>query len=236
MKTAEKILSAQAGFEGRRPKPQKASETGSFFPLDALWAHIVSDEACMPPADQMRNAARAALVRAISDVANGDQKALEVVYDQTSSKLFGVILTILPNRHEAEEVLQDVYMIVWEKAGYYNARLGSPVTWLATVARNRAIDRRRALQAVGEPLEQDVASVIVDTAPTPIDLIEERQEHERLRGCLEGLEARMRTAIHDAFLKGHSYGELAQRLDVPLGTLKSQIRRALQNLRSCLES
>jgi RNA polymerase sigma factor (sigma-70 family) len=182
-------------------------------------------------ADAIRSQLAAALVR----VAGGDRAALRIVYQDTSAKLFGVCLRILKDRSEAEDVLQDVYVTVWRKAGSFDPGRASPITWLVAIARNRAIDRLRA-GAAGrrtEPIEQ--ATDVRDPSPAAVDVVEAAQEHRRLAGCLEELETRQSAAIRSAFLDGATYDELAVRMGVPLGTMKSWIRRGLLKLRACLE-
>jgi RNA polymerase sigma-70 factor (ECF subfamily) len=153
----------------------------------------------------------------------------------TSAKLFGVCLRILNNRSEAEDVLQDVYVTVWRKAAGFDPGLASPITWLVTIARNRAIDRLRAstMARRTEPIE--AADAVSDPAPSAGERLELAQRYQRLAGCLDELEGRQSAAIRAAFLDGTTYEELATRMGVPLGTMKSWIRRGLLKLRACLE-
>jgi RNA polymerase sigma factor (sigma-70 family) len=181
------------------------------------------------------DATRSQLVAAIARVAAGDRAALRIVYQDTSAKLFGVCLRILSDRSEAEDVLQDVYVTVWRKANTFDPARASPITWLVAIARNRSIDRLRAT-AVNRKLEPiDAADTVSDPAPAAVERVELAQQHARLAGCLEELEKRHATAIRAAFLDGTTYEELAARMSVPLGTMKSWIRRGLLKLRACLE-
>jgi RNA polymerase sigma factor (sigma-70 family) len=180
--------------------------------------------------------ARAALSRLIAKVAKGDRNALQGIYEKTSAKLFGVILRILPTRDEAEEILQDVYLTVWLKAPQFDQERGSPITWLATIARNKAIDRRRSLRSYGEELSDTLIDSIPDGGPTALQEIEWSQDRERLFACLDTLEHRLKSALSEAFLNGHTYIELADHYNVPLGTMKSWMRRGLLKMRDCLSS
>ncbi|KAB0677775.1 sigma-70 family RNA polymerase sigma factor [Aureimonas leprariae] len=177
------------------------------------------------------------LVDRLHAVAGGDRAALQDVYRRTSAKLFGTILRILPDREEAEDVLQETYLAVWNKADRFDATRASPVTWLATIARNRAIDRLRAIAPRGRshgPLE--AAAEIEDGAPGALAALEAGDEARRLAGCLETLEERARGAVVAAFYGGRTYEDLANSGGVPLGTMKSLIRRALIRLKGCLEA
>lgn len=182
-------------------------------------------------AEVLRKQLAATLVR----VAAGDRAALRLVYQDTSAKLYGVCLRILNDRSEAEDVLQDVYVTVWRKAASFDPSRGSPITWLVSIARNRAIDRLRsgAVMARMQPIE--AADAVSDPAPPALERVELAQQHQRLARCLEELEPRHSAAIRSAFLDGATYEELAVRMSVPLGTMKSWIRRGLLKLRTCLE-
>jgi len=178
---------------------------------------------------------RSQLTAALARVAAGDRAALRIVYQDTSSKLFGVCLRILNDRGEAEDVLQDVYVTVWRKAGSFDPARASPITWLVAIARNRAIDRLRASAASrrSEPIES--AEDVRDDAPAALELVVAAEQRERLKTCLGELEERHSAVIRSAFLDGVTYEQLAQRMEVPLGTMKSWIRRGLMKLRTCLE-
>jgi RNA polymerase sigma factor (sigma-70 family) len=182
-------------------------------------------------AEVSRSQLAAALVR----VATGDRAALRMVYQDTSAKLFGVCLRILNDRSEAEDLLQDVYVTVWRRAASFDPGRASPITWLVAIARNRAIDRLRSsgMRRRMEPIE--VADAVSDPALPAIERIALAQ-HQRLARCLEELDSRHSASIRAAFLDGATYEELATRMSVPLGTMKSWIRRGLLKLRTCLEA
>lgn len=132
-------------------------------------------------------------------------------------------------------MLQDVYITVWRKAGAFDAARASPITWLVAIARNRAIDRARASGASRVKAPIEAAEMIADSAPLASDRLEAEQESGRLGGCLDELEAHQSAAIRAAFMDGLTYEALANRTGVPLGTMKSWIRRGLAKLKECLE-
>jgi RNA polymerase sigma-70 factor (ECF subfamily) len=166
-------------------------------------------------------------------VATGDRRALADLYGRTSAKLYGICVRLLGSPAEAEEVLQEVYVTVWNKADRFDPHKASPITWLAVLTRNKAIDRLRLRRLPTDPIEH--AGEIADDRPSALDVLETAQEQDRLNGCLDELDAQQRTMIRAAFLDGASYPELAEREGVPLGTMKSWIRRGLLRLRGCLQ-
>ena len=127
-----------------------------------------------------------------------------------------------------------MYLTIWKRAGAYDPSSASPITWLATIARNRAIDWRRA-QAIHRSTPLEDLPPIVDRAPLASETIVADQEAHRLHDCLDSLEQRQREAIRTAFFDGVTYAELAVRLNVPLGTMKSWVRRGLARVKECLE-
>jgi RNA polymerase sigma factor (sigma-70 family) len=178
---------------------------------------------------------RAILVAALARVAAGERNALQTTSRLTSAKLFGVCLRILNDRAEAEDVLQEVYVTVWQKAADFDPNRASPMTWLITIARNRAIDRLRSGQSRRmQPIEEAVE--VADAAPLADSMLADTQANAKLHGCLGGLTEHEQKALRGAFFNGNTYEELAARMSVPLGTMKSWIRRALMKLKTCLEA
>jgi RNA polymerase sigma-70 factor (ECF subfamily) len=166
-------------------------------------------------------------------VAGGDSSAFDRLYRNTSPKLFGICLRILPQRAEAEEVLQEVFITVWRKAAQFDATRAGAMTWLAMMTRNKAIDRLRtnASERSHLPIELDEAAV----SSAPNRAAEVAQDSRRLDTCLSELEPPRRILIRTAFFEGATYEELAERSGTPLGTIKSWIRRGLLKLKACLE-
>lgn len=162
----------------------------------------------------------------------GNRQAFSSLYDATSAKLFGVCLRVLKNRAEAEDILQDVFVRIWNKAGLYRANGYSPMTWLITLARNASIDRLRTRRAGAVGVEE--ADALPDPGPTPEAEAVASSERERLNACLGELEADKSDAVRGAYLDGDSYKELAARFDVPLNTMRTWLRRSLLKLRDCL--
>ncbi len=181
------------------------------------------------------DANRSLIAAALGRIPGGDRAALQTVYRLTSAKLFGVALRILGDRGEAEDVLQEVFVTVWRKAGDFDAGRASPMSWLIAIARNRAIDRLRAEghSRAMEPI--DAANDVTDASIGADAALESAQGHARLHGCLGELAERERAALRGAFFDGNTYEDLAERMKVPLGTMKSWIRRAMIKLKSCLE-
>ena len=176
---------------------------------------------------------RERLTQALLATGRGDRAEFEELYRRTSAKLFGVCLRIFADRHEAEEALQDAYITIWNRASRFEAGRASPISWLVAVTRNRAIDRLRA-QGKGGLASLDEAADVADPAPLADAQLLARGESAALNGCIDGLDPRDAGFIKAAFVGGATYAELAARDAVPLGTIKSRIRRALISLRECL--
>lgn len=187
------------------------------------------------PAPDLNDADRERLRDCLLATAAGDRGAFEQLYQHTSAKLFGVCLRILHERGEAEEVLQDVYLTIWRKASQYDVERASPITWLAMIARNRAIDRIRSGQLERASVPIDLAQELADDSPDAFALAQGASENRQLHDCMDELSLEQRSAIRVAFFEGCTYEELAQRSATPLGTLKSWIRRGLLKLRDCMQ-
>ncbi|TPG12842.1 sigma-70 family RNA polymerase sigma factor [Sphingomonas oligophenolica] len=179
-------------------------------------------------------AARQRLTEALVATAAEDRSAFRRLYRLTSAKLFGICLRICGERQAAEDVLQDVYLIIWRRAGGYEPGRASPISWLATIARNRAIDWRRAKGV--RPTSNIVdANDIASGDMSAIDRLLAEEDDRKLHLCLDSLDDPQRQAIRTAFFDGLTYAELAQRQNVPLGTMKSWVRRGLIRLKDCLD-
>jgi RNA polymerase sigma-70 factor (ECF subfamily) len=168
----------------------------------------------------------------IARTARGERAAFLDLYDRTSAKLFGICLRVLDDRADAEEVLQETYVKIWRNADRYAANGLSPMTWLITVARNSAIDKRRSRGRGDRGLE--AAAELPDGGPTPEAAAMAGSERARIVLCLSELEADRAAAVRGAYLQGLSYQELAERYGVPLNTMRTWLRRSLMKLRECL--
>jgi RNA polymerase sigma-70 factor (ECF subfamily) len=182
----------------------------------------------------IEDARRARLVDALVRTGQGDRAAFEILYRATSAKLFGVCLRIFADRSEAEEALQDAYITIWNRAASFRAGRASPISWLVTVTRNRAIDRLRA-SGKARFTSIDEAANIADPSPMADAQLEAVAKDQTLNGCIEGLDARDAHFIRSAFICGATYAHLAETEGAPLATVKSRIRRALIRLRKCME-
>lgn len=166
-------------------------------------------------------------------VARRDRSAFETVYLATSTKLYGLILRILGRREIADEVLQEVYLLVWQHAASFDRRKASPVTWLATIARNRALDEKKRRQIVASH-DLDTVSNLATTDDDPLVDATRNSELYRILDCMEHLDPEHRRALLLAFDQGLTREEIAQCLDRPSGTIKTWLRRSLMKLKECL--
>jgi RNA polymerase sigma-70 factor, ECF subfamily len=170
----------------------------------------------------------------LSQVALGNREAFEALYRETASRLFGICLRVLSERSEAEDALQDVFTTVWRKAAQFDVARASATAWLSMIARSKSIDRLRALPARKAQADLELAQNLEDPGASPPQQAQAATDRMQLERCLDQLEPQRRALIRAAFFEGATYEELATRLQTPLGSIKSWIRRSLLQLRECL--
>lgn len=161
-----------------------------------------------------------------------DAGAIATLYDRHCRLLYGLILRIVRDRAESEEVLQEVFMLVWTRAETYNAALGSPAAWLVRIARNRAIDRLRANQVRTRATE---GVVLPDPVESPETAAAQTERQRAVARALNTLPADQRQLIELAYFQGLTQSELAARFHLPLGTVKTRIRTGMLTLRRELQ-
>ena len=171
----------------------------------------------------------------ISAVALGDRAAYRRLYDATAPKLFAVALRMVREESRAEDVLQDSFVNVWNSAASYNASLSAPMTWMITIVRNRSLDYIRRADGRSISLDDDLAATLESDDPSPGHLASLAQQAVALQICMKRLDAGQRQAIAFAYFQGLTHSELAASLRVPIGTIKTWIRRGLEKLKRCLD-
>lgn len=189
------------------------------------------------------------LSRLLARAGLADRAAFATLYEQTSAHLLGVVLRINRDRAQAEDILQEVYVNVWRAAQSFDAAQSQPLTWLTSIARNRAIDSLRRTNTQprlqtnfsnpssgNDSEDSDVYDTVASDAPGPLDLLSRASDARALASCMEGLSAQQRQSVALAFFDGLSHAEVADNMRQPLGTVKSWVRRALMSLKGCLES
>ncbi|MBV1731209.1 MAG: sigma-70 family RNA polymerase sigma factor [Hydrogenophaga sp.] len=178
------------------------------------------------------------LMALIDRVARRDEPALKALYDQTSGKLYGLALRVVRNNEWAEDALQETFLQIWRTAPDYRASLSPPMAWLGLIVRSRSLDLLRRRKAEREHLTDEIDEAMADTlegnSPNPMDTSLASQQAWALHQCLGRLENRQREVVSLAYLRDLSHGELAQQLKLPLGTVKTWIRRGLDHLRQCM--
>lgn len=173
----------------------------------------------------------------IDRIAGRDQRALEALYDATSARVHGLVLRITRRAALAEEVVEDTFWQVWRQAPRFDAARGRPMTWLLAMARSRAIDALRHDQRFDhDEIAEDGGAEIDSGEPTAHDLLAATRGAGQLHSALSTLEPRARQLVSLAFFRGLTHEEIAAQEAMPLGSVKSLIRRALQQLRRQLES
>jgi RNA polymerase sigma factor (sigma-70 family) len=180
----------------------------------------------------------AELMALIDRVGQRDEAALRQLYDRTSPKLFGLAMRVVRQREWAEDVLQESFLTIWRVAGDYRSTLSPPLAWLGLIVRSRSLDLLRRRTADRAQLTQEFDDVMADTlesdAVNPMDAADASEQAWALHQCLSQLEGRQREVLSLAYLRDLSHGELSEQLKLPLGTVKTWIRRGLEKLRTCM--
>ncbi|MGC2786201.1 MAG: sigma-70 family RNA polymerase sigma factor [Roseiarcus sp.] len=174
------------------------------------------------------------LTQLLARIAARDTTAFAALYKQTSAKLYGVVARILKRSDVAADVLQEVYVRVWEKAGEFDSAKGSALAWMATIARNRALDEVRRVRPVS--LEDQQGFEPAAEAVDPLGARERSEGLARLIDCLQGLDEEKRAMVLLAYYRGLSREALAKRFGRPVPTIKTWLHRSLAQLRDCLKS
>lgn len=170
------------------------------------------------------------LLRAI---ASGDRAAFRRLYDATQAKLYGVVLRILRDRAQADDALQEIYVRIWDKAADFDPNKASALTWMATIARNRAIDLLRSLRSAAGTNAQEIEDLPAETSE-PLEARHRSEELQRLLACLAGLDEERRQMILLAYYRGATREALSRRFERPVPTVKTLLHRGLAQLRECL--
>ncbi len=178
------------------------------------------------------------LIALLDRVALADESALKELYEMTSSKLYGVAVRVVSNKSWAEDVLQEAFINIWRIAGDYKASLSPPMAWMCLIVRSRGLDFLRRRTSDRADAVQELDDVLSDTlegdSANPMDTALAGEQAWALHQCLSQLDNKQREVVSLAYLRDLSHGELAEQLKLPLGTVKTWIRRGLEQLRGCM--
>lgn len=173
-------------------------------------------------------------IQLLSAIAHRDQSAFQTLYRLTSPRLFGLCMKLLHHQERAEEALQEAYIRIWHHADEYHEERGTPLNWMLTIARYRALDLIRQAKTRGVQSDDGLEQV-ADFRSGPLEHSLATASASALDGCLEELSPDQRNTILLSYYRGFTQDDLTQALDKPLGTIKSWIRRGLKSLKRCLE-
>lgn len=180
----------------------------------------------------------AKLIALLLRIAQRDHAALKALYDECSGRLYGLALRVVTNREFAEDALQEAFLTIWKSAPDYSASLSPPMAWMGLIVRSRSLDLLRRRSAERAHLTQDIDETLADTlsadGPTPMDSVEASEQAWALHQCMGRLENKQREVVNLAYIRDLSHSEMASQLQLPLGTVKTWVRRGLDQLRQCM--
>ncbi|MET7285667.1 sigma-70 family RNA polymerase sigma factor [Streptomyces sp. NPDC005573] len=167
-------------------------------------------------------------------VAAGDQRAFEDLYALVSGPVYGLVRRIVRDPAQSEEVSQEVLLELWRSAARFDPVRGSALSWILTLTHRRAVDRVRSVRAAGEREQREALRAGEPAFDQVAEEVEAGLEREWVRRCLDRLTALQRQSVTLAYYDGYTYREVAERLELPLGTVKTRMRDGLTRLRACL--
>ncbi len=175
-----------------------------------------------------------ALTVMLAAVGRGDAGAFENLYDRTATRVAGLIRRVLRDPAQSEEVAQEVFVEIWRTAPRFDPALGTAMSWMLTIAHRRAVDRVRSERAAQERNERAAQQEYTVAYDEVSDEVERSDEVRAVRSCLDSLSDVQRESLSLAYYGGFTYPDVARRLGVPLGTVKTRLRDGLLRLRTCL--
>lgn len=170
----------------------------------------------------------------LTRVARGDDRAFAELYDLVSARVYGLIRRVLRDPAQSEEVTQEVLLTVWRSAARYDEDQGSAMAWVMTMAHRRAVDRVRSEQSSSDRHKRLAARDVEPAYDSVAETVETRLDQEAVRRCLASLTALQRESVTLAYYTGRTYREVAEHLELPVGTVKTRMRDGLIRLRDCL--
>jgi len=176
-------------------------------------------------------------IELLRQIGQGDRRSFETLYERFSGVLFSIAYRVLNNQEAAEDVLQDVFIQIWEKAALYDRTRGKPMTWAITLTRNKAIDRLRSAQRrsrLQDELQHESETVDQFDDKSSFDAVSSAETGEMVRAAIQKLSKDQREAIGLAFFSSLTQTEISERLGEPLGTVKARIRRGMMKLKELL--
>jgi RNA polymerase sigma-70 factor (ECF subfamily) len=192
----------------------------------------------LPPGDSLPGGSTAPaqpdLAGLLRAAALGDEAAFARLYDATSARVFGLVLRVVRDRAQSEEVAQDAYLEIWRGSARFDPALGSPMSWIMTIAHRKAVDRVRSAEAAGRREETYQSSAHQPAYDSTAEQVERNLDGQRVRRALESLTDTQRGALELAYFGGYTHTEVAALLGLPLGTAKTRIRDGLIRLRDTL--
>lgn len=174
------------------------------------------------------------LAALLAAAARGDEAAFAELYDATAPRLYGLVLRVVRDPAQSEEVTQEAYLDIWRNCARFDPGLGSPVSWMLTIAHRKAVDRVRSAQAATERDDQYTSRSQERAFDVTAEEVERSLDAQRVRRALDSLTETQRGAVELAYLGGYTHTEVASLLGVPLGTAKTRIRDGLIRLRDTL--
>lgn len=198
-------------------------------------SHQLPDNASAGTGPQSPSDGAERVARLIHRVAQQDRQAFALLYDATAPKLMGTVLRILRDREWANDVIQDSYLKIWQKAGQFQDGKSSPITWLVSIARNSAIDELRKHPA-GRTTNSDELDEMPGRQTSAQEKLEDQRAATQLNHCIDQLEKDRQDMVRLAYLNGWSREDLASQFEQPVNTVKTWLHRALKQLKRCLES
>jgi RNA polymerase sigma-70 factor (ECF subfamily) len=200
---------------------------------DAVGEHAVTDArvAGLPPAG---GSVPVSLDDLLAAVARDDHEAFEALYRQVAAPVYGLVRSVVRNHAKAEEVTQEVMVEIWRTAPRFDRRRSPAHTWVMMLAHRRAVDRVRSEQAASDRESRAASQDAVTAYDEVAEQVEARLDRERVRHCMDSLTDLQRESVMLAYYRGHSYREVSELLDLPVGTVKTRMRDGLIRLRDCL--